>query len=149
MANIPSNPIDPGVFEALKEICAFSREEKEIRSHKGIYKSDEEAEKKFDSLIENLMGLKSALLPKKRIKGKASLDIDEDLREKIASALSFFETPSKIKRREEKMRVLQGTLFWEKLFGFQQLLENLEDERLKRGRRVEKIDNSGSGKRGG
>ncbi|CRX38665.1 hypothetical protein [Estrella lausannensis] len=149
MTSIPKNPLESGMMAALKEVNNFSKRHEEIRSHKGIFKSDEETEKKFDSLLNNLMELRNALQDSKAIKGKASRVIDEEMREKIASALSFFESPSKIKRREEKMRVLQGTLFWEKLFGFQTLLENLQDERLKRGRRVERIDNSGSGKQGG
>ena len=138
-----------GIADTLNEISAFSRKEKEIRSLQKGSKAEETVEEGFDHLIQNLMGLKRKIKKPSTMKRTATLDLDEEAINKITNALKFFETPAKTKQKEEKMRILQGALFWEKLFGFQTLLENLQDERLKRGRKVEKVDSSEATKKRG
>jgi len=116
--------------ETLNTISSFSKEKEEICSNK------EKAEARYNQLVTNLMEFKKKLRAPKTMKGEASLEIDPKMQKKIEKALNFFET----KEKEEKTRVLQGTLFWEQLFGFQKLLEIIQDEPL--GRKVEETHKS-------
>lgn len=143
MAEIPKISRDA----ALNQVLAFSKKEKEIRSVKSGSKAEEKVEEGFDLLIQNLMELKEEIKGPGAFRGEATLEVDENMIDKIAKALKFFETPAKTRQREEKMRILQGALFWEKLFGFQTLLENLQDKRLKRGQKVEKVSKSDTRKK--
>ena len=137
----------PKIGDTLNEVSAFSKREKEIRSLKIGSKAEKKVEEGFDHLIQNLMELKKKIKKPSTFRKTATRSSDEEVIEKIESALQFFETPAKTKRREEKMRILQGTLFWEKLLGFQTLLENINDKSLKRGRKVEKVSESESTKK--
>lgn len=136
-----------GIKDTLNELTRFSKMEKEIRSLKNGSKEEKNVEKGFDELIKNLMAFKKKLAKPKDFKKTATSGSDDEMIEKIDRALKFFETPGKVKQKEEKMRILQGALFWEKLHGFQTLLENFDDKGLKRGRKVEKVDESETGKK--
>ena len=140
MAGISRIPKDFRIRDTLNEVSSFSKREKEIRSLKEGTEAEEKVEENFDHLIHNLMELKMKMKKPKTFKVSATTEYDEEMIDKIEKALEFFETPAKTRRKEEKMRILQGTLFWEKLFGVQTLLENFQDEHLKRGRKVEGVD---------
>jgi hypothetical protein len=143
MPSIPKSADDFGLKSTLADIASFSKKEDAIRASKTGSKEEYDAQIEFDNLIHNLMEFKRSIKKPAVFKGMASKKLDKELLHKIEKAIKFFESTE----AGEQVRILKGTLFWEKLFGFQTLLQNLQDTRLKRGRKVEKVEKSGTSKK--
>lgn len=99
--------------------------------------------KGYDEFIKAIQAFKDMI--EEEALGKGKLDIDEELSNEIWQEITHLENPSKRKNKEEKALALQNSLFWDKLYSFQESLNHLQDKRLKRGQKVEKIDPAAEG----
>lgn len=99
--------------------------------------------KGYDEFIKAVQAFKDII--EEEAFGNGKLDIDEELSNEIWQEITHLESPSTRKNKEEKAIALQNSLFWDKLYSFQESLSHLQDKRLKRGQKVEKIDPSAEG----
>jgi hypothetical protein len=141
-----------GVITTLSAIHTFRADESRIRSIHKDEKAKEEIVQEYEDLCKVLKTFKKVLPDLKMLKKEEYQKIIKDMDEKVAKEIwkdiLELEKPGKKKDREGKVQELQTALFWEKLMSFQEVLQNLQDERLKRGRKVEKLDKSSDSNKG-